>query len=257
MCELFAVCGKRKIVLNDVLKEFFSHSVEHENGWGIASFHGESVSVEKEPERAKDSAYLKNKLRAKIEEDLLLAHIRRATVGSLVYENCHPFVKRDARGRTWTLIHNGTIFNSPILNDYARAQVGSTDSERILLFFVDRLDREFANLDRKPTFDERFAVLERAIDDVAEGNKVNLLFYDGEYLYAHSNYPKSLFVCETPDGLLFATKPLDLRLWSPIPFTALCAYRAGELVKRGARHGKVFIDNPDEMKYLFMDFAGL
>ncbi|MBQ9373043.1 MAG: class II glutamine amidotransferase [Thermoguttaceae bacterium] len=257
MCELFAACGKRKIVLNEYLREFFSHGERHPDGWGAAAFHGAAPSIEKEPESATTSRYLKNKLHDQIEESVYLAHIRRATIGTLVYENCHPFTKQDATGRAWTLIHNGTIFKAPQLHEYAARQKGTTDSERVLLYLVDRLDRAREERGEDLPFWERFEIIERAIVEIADGNKLNLIIYDGEYLYVHTNYANSLYYLTEEDAILFATRPLGLKSWRRAPFTTLCAYRDGELVRKGVDHGKIFVDNPEEMRYLFMDFAGL
>lgn len=257
MCELFAACGKRKILLNEPLKTFFSHGETHPNGWGLATFHGEHVAVEKEPENASTSRYLKNRLRGAIEEDVCLAHIRRATVGEIKYDNCHPFVAQDNTNRSWTLIHNGTIFKTERLNAYFRRQKGSTDSERVLLYLVDQINAELERLDRDLSFDERFDVLETVVGDLSEGNKLNLIIFDGEYLYAHSNYANSLHVCSNSDCAIFSTRPLDLNVWSALPITTLRAYRAGELARIGKNHGFVFVDSPDDMQFLFMDFAGL
>ena len=257
MCELFAACGKRKILLNDALKTFFSHSETHPNGWGIATFNGDHVTIEKEPEKASTSRYLKSRLRVNIEEDVCLAHIRRATIGEIKYENCHPFTARDASNRSWTLIHNGTIFKTERLSSYFHRQIGTTDSERVLLYIVDQINAEIERLGRDPTFDERFDVLEKVLGDLSEGNKLNLVIYDGEYLYAHSNYANSLHVCASSDGVLVSTRPLDLNVWSALPITTLRAYRSGEIARTGKSHGFVFVDNPDDMQFLFMDFARL
>jgi len=94
-----------------MLKEFYSHSVCHPHGSGIGHrFMKNSASIEKEPVEAAGSAYLKERLRHKITVRAMIAHIRLATVGTLEYENSHPFVMRDNFGRTWTLAHNGTTF---------------------------------------------------------------------------------------------------------------------------------------------------
>ena len=49
MCELFGVSSSEKVEPREMLKEFFSHSVIHPNGWGMAMFYGNAVSLEKEP----------------------------------------------------------------------------------------------------------------------------------------------------------------------------------------------------------------
>ncbi|MGM9701241.1 MAG: class II glutamine amidotransferase [Prevotella sp.] len=49
MCELFGVCSSRRVDVKAQLKEFFSHSEQHCHGWGMATFYGDAVSLEKEP----------------------------------------------------------------------------------------------------------------------------------------------------------------------------------------------------------------
>ena len=89
-------------------------------GYGI--FYGNAVSLEKQPQSAVTSNYLKQRLRAKIETDKMIAHIRLATRGTMDYENTHPFVMRDNYDRTWTLAHNGTIFESEVLEAICKRQ---------------------------------------------------------------------------------------------------------------------------------------
>ena len=79
MCELFAICAKQKTPANEYLRKFFAHGNEHPNGWGFATFDGDDVHLEKEPENSANSRYLSNRLRAPITESVLLAHIRYAT----------------------------------------------------------------------------------------------------------------------------------------------------------------------------------
>lgn len=257
MCELFGISSSGKVRVNEWLKEFYSHSVRHPNGWGLAILYENAVSLEKEPVRAVDSSYLKERLRHKIEVKNMIAHIRLATRGTTEYENSHPFVKRDNYGRTWTLAHNGTIFNYPPLNPYIYEQEGRTDSERILYYFVDQMDRRQTEIGRMLDADERFCLLDSLICDMAEGNKINLLIYDGEFLYVHTNYANSLYVRQTESAALFATVPLDRSDWSLVPFTALCSFRDGKKVREGTRHGKEYKDNEADMKFLFADYAVL
>lgn len=49
MCELFGISSTKKVRVNEYLKEFFSHSVEHPHGWGMAAFYEGVASIEKEP----------------------------------------------------------------------------------------------------------------------------------------------------------------------------------------------------------------
>lgn len=251
MCELFGFCSEKSYDLTNLLKEFYSHSSHHPHGWGLAAFLGKSVSVEKEPICANDSNYLRMRLSAPITAHLLLAHIRKASVGALEYLNCHPFVKEDAGGRCWTLIHNGTIFQSEILEKYTQIQQGSTDSERILLYIVENIDRLEAQLGRKATEKERFGNVESSIAEIAPGNKVNLIIYDGELLYAHMNMVSSLHYLKLPDAIAISTTPLSDEPWCEMPPSTVIAFREGKEVFRGRDMHHVYVDpKPDDTEWI-------
>lgn len=257
MCELLGISSAKQTRVNDLLREFFSHSNKHPNGWGLATFYEGSVSIEKEPRQASKSAYLKARLSHKMDASTLLAHIRFATIGSAEYTNSHPFIKRDASGRTWVLIHNGTIFDYSPLRPYQYQQEGATDSERILLYLVDQVNRKQAVVGHTLSAAERFALLDSLIADMAQGNKLNLIIHDGEWMYIHTNYANSLFVCEDGKTATFCTVPLKKGGWTPVPFTTLCAYQDGRRVLQGQPHGHEYVDNENDTKYLFSAFANL
>lgn len=257
MCELFGVSSRERIPVNGLLKEFYSHSTEHPNGWGLALFHENGVNVEREPLPAYRSVYLRERLRRPLEVRSMIAHIRLATIGTVDFENCHPFVRRDGLGRAWTLAHNGTIFDCPVLHPYVHTQEGSTDSERVLCHIVAQIDAAQADAGRALNAGERFALLDRLVCEIAPHNKLNLLICDGELLYAHTNYANSLYVRQKGDTALFATMPLDRGDWRPMEFTTLCAYQDGRRRFRGVCHGWEYIDNPDDMKYIFLDSSTL
>ena len=257
MWELFGVSSRKRLTVNDLLKEFFSHSVKHANGWGMAIFYENSVSLEKEPMQAIKSTYLKERLQRKIAVKNMIAHIRLATRGVMEYVNCHPFVLRDNYDRCWTLAHNGTIFDYPRHNPYLHQQEGGTDSERILYFLVDQINLRQLELGRVLTREERFALLDELNGDMSRGNKLNLLIYDGELLYVHTNYANSLYFSQREDALLFATTPLDKGSWNRHPFTTLCAYQNGSKLFQGTNHGNEYHDNDKDMHMLFADYAVL
>lgn len=106
------------------------------------------VQIEKEPVQATKSNYLKERLSVPIQVKNAFAHIRYATIGNVEYKNCHPYTKKDRNGRSWTLVHNGTIFHYQPLDRYVRLQNGDTDSERILLYLVDLVNQEERRLKR-------------------------------------------------------------------------------------------------------------
>lgn len=257
MCELFGVSAASKVKVNNLLKEFFSHSVHHPHGWGMAFLYGNAASLEKEPIQAIKSRYLKERLRYKIEVKTMIAHIRLATMGQMDYENCHPFVKKDNSGRRWTLAHNGTMFRCPQLDPYFYKQEGRTDSERVLYYLIDRMNEKQDAAGHPLNAKQRFELLDEQVCALSEGNKLNFLLYDGEQMYVHTNYANSLNVCRVSDGLLFATTPLGREHWEPHPFTQLCAYKKGQRVFEGTVHHHEYKDNEEDQRYLFLDSAAL
>lgn len=257
MCELFGMCSESLYTVNDYLKTFYSHSNMHPHGWGLACMEGCNASIEKEPLQATRSNYLKERLSEKIQAETVLAHIRYATIGHVEYQNCHPYSLTDNTGRRWTLVHNGTIFEFSPLEKYVRLQTGSTDSERILMYFVDQVNEKERFLGRPMEPEERFSLIDSIIVRMAEGNKLNLLFFDGAYLYVHTNYKESLYYLEKKECTIFSTQPLSEESWYPVPFTTLQVYGKGKLVFSGTDHHQEYIDNEENMKFLYQIFSDL
>ena len=231
MCELFGVSSPEKIDIKDLLLEFFSHSIRHPDGWGMAFFEDNDVALEKQPLDSRKSQYLKSRMKAISKADNMIAHIRLATKGSVEYENTHPFVKKDRFGRSWTLAHN----------------------ERILLYIIKTINEEITN----PDAEARFRILDRILCEITPGNKVNLLVYDGELLYVHTNYRSSLHQRKEGGGMLFSTRPLGRKEWEPLPMNTLLAFRKGKQKFTGTDHGNEFIDNASKTRHLYLDYAAL
>ena len=257
MCELFSVSARNDFWANNYLKEFYAHSEFHPHGWGLACVSKNSALIEKESIKAIESNYLKERLSQPITEKILLAHIRYATIGNVEYKNCHPFTGRDSTGRSWTLIHNGTIFEYAPLYPYLKTQKGDTDSERVFLYLLDRLNEETNKKGARLYFEERFALFDGIISDMAKGNKLNLMFTDGKYLYAHTNCRGTMYYLEKDGVTLLATKPLNNENWQPVPFCQLLAYTKGRLIKTGTEHNCEYFESEEAMRLLYRIFANL
>ena len=257
MCELFGVSARDDFYANNYLKAFYAHSDFHPHGWGLACVSRNSALVEKESVKASESNYLRERLSQPITEKLLLAHIRYATIGNVEYKNCHPFTGKDCTGRRWTLIHNGTIFDYEPLNRFVKEQKGDTDSERIFLYLMERLNEAQRQKGARLPFEERFALLDGIIGEMAKGNKLNLLFTDGKYLYAHTNCRGTLHYLEKNNAVIVATQPLSDENWQPAPFCQLLAFTKGKPIKTGTEHGHAYIHSEEEMKLLYRIFANL
>lgn len=257
MCELFGICSREKVVINHYLKEFYSHSIRHPHGWGLACLEGNEAVIEKEPVQATKSNYLKERLSQTISVRTAFAHIRYATIGNVGYQNCHPYSGKDFSGRHWTLIHNGTIFDYAPLNKYVASQEGDTDSERILLYILEQMNKEIRSIGRAPDGEERFRLLDVLVTEMAKGNKLNFLLFDGEQMYVHTNYKNSLYFLEEENCLFFSTNPLDQEDWQPVPFTRLLVYREGSLIREGTEHHREYVDSEENMKFLYQIFSDL
>lgn len=257
MCELFSVTARRKIRINGYLETFFSHSVEHRNGWGLALFNEDGFSIEKEPIKAVDSSYLKKRLKSKIETSICIAHIRKATIGEVNKNNTHPFSMYDDSRRRWVLAHNGTIFDSEVLSLYQYTQVGTTDSERILLYIVDLMNKRFHLSGHELNAEERIRTVEEAIKAIVPGNKVNLMIHDGELLYVHKNEPETLYERSSDDGIMFSTVPLTSSGWCEFAQNRLMVYRNGKMIYAGDPHDHTYIHDEERMKLLYLAYSGL
>ena len=104
---------------------------------------------------------------------------------------------------------------------------------------------------------ERFQLLDRIIMEMSRENKLNLMIYDGELFYVHTNCAKSLYLLREEEWVIFSTVPLDEKDWQPVPFTTLLAYKQGDLVFTGTNHGNEYIENEENLKFLYSIFSDL
>jgi glutamine amidotransferase len=167
-------------------------------GWGIGFYQAGEVLLRRRPidERPEiDVAHLARDLRA----DVLIGHVRAATVGNLRTENTHPF-----RYRQWLFAHTGTINGYPRLRErlsdslpeFLRRNVrGDTDSELLfhlfLSFLHDAGDLGEAPVDPSATrqaLRSTLALTERLrAEEGAVSHGMNLLVTDGEHMVAVHN----------------------------------------------------------------------
>ena len=225
-----------------MLECFYNHSEDHPHGWGLATMESDEFLIQKEPIKASCSQQLKNILSNPIIGKNVFAHIRLATVGEIISPNCHPFVKADDNNRSWMLIHNGTIFNFPELDQYKEKEKGDTDSERILLYILDKVN-EFEKSKKAPsTIKERFDLLNDIVIQLSKGNKLNLMIYDGDLTYIHSNMKNSLYYLKNDDGFLIATTPLDSDdNWKVVELNKLFGLIDGNIIFESKEHENEFI----------------
>ena len=257
MCEVFGLSGKGLRQINEELREFYSHSDCHPNGWGLAVLEHGMYNWEKEPVCANKSRYLKERLSEPILARTAMAHIRYATIGNEEWRNCHPFCGKDRSGQQWILEHNGTIFDYPPMDRYVNVQKGETDSERILLYFIDSINRRMDEQAGVLSEEERFAILDGLVQDIAPGNKLNLVFSDGKWLYVHTNCAGTLYIRREEDFVMFSTQPLSQGEWQPLPFMQLLAFEEGRLCAEGKKHSGEYREDRRSVEQLYLAYSGL
>ena len=152
---------------NSVLRQ----SEEHDSGWGSAYYSEGAPGVRRfaHAAHADDSFDEVTTGRAQ----LIMVHVRRATIGGLKLENTHPF----SRG-PYTYCHNGTIIKASLLEPLADTPpAGDTDSERFFNMLMTGFDH-----------DDVIASLRRAVETVCDTcrfSALNFLFCDGRRMYAY------------------------------------------------------------------------
>src|SRR5512139_2863733 len=104
MCRLFGVVSRHVEPHPEPLatapKSLAALSPEHPHGWGIAVHDGRAWSIHKSPTCARGDARF-HELARDARGRVLVAHVRKATVGKTGLQNTHPF-RRDA----WVFAHN-------------------------------------------------------------------------------------------------------------------------------------------------------
>ncbi|NLK95947.1 MAG: class II glutamine amidotransferase [Clostridiales bacterium] len=244
MCELFGVYSKKNIHLNNLLEIFYSHGEKHPHGWGLSYFNENGDNkFYKESSNATKCPILHSILSSPLYGNSALGHIRYASVGNIAKVNAHPFIGEDILNNKWTLIHNGTIFSGMELLKYTKTQKGETDSERILLFLLDEINKAIKEKGRSLTNFERFKVVEMVIEKLAYRNKLNLLIFDGTYYYAHTNEKDTLYFSKNDDSIYFSTTKLteDI-IWNNLPINKLHVFSEDiKEVYTGSDHGFEYI----------------
>ena len=116
----------------------------HTHGWGVATYEDHHPRVERQAWAAHHGEHFR-RAAARIFSSMVLAHIRRATVGPASLENTHPFVFGP-----WAFAHNGTVpaferirkILLPKISKRHLAEIaGDTDSEHIFRFLLSEIDR--------------------------------------------------------------------------------------------------------------------
>lgn len=174
MCRLF---GFRSVIQSQVHRSLVQAdnalcglSEQHPDGWGVAYYVDGTPHVMRSACSALSDRVFQ-RVSGVVASETVVAHVRKATQGSLSVLNCHPF----QHGR-WVFAHNGDIPNfaekreallalvSPRL---ARFILGETDSEVYFFLVLTQLSR-FGSLDSNFSLADVSRALKRAVELVRQ-----------------------------------------------------------------------------------------
>ena len=167
----------------------------HKDGWGIAFFEGRGVRVFLDPAPSCTSPLAELLHQFPIRSENVIAHIRKATQGSIRLDNTHPF-QRELWGQYWIFAHNGHLCDfKPALNGRF-TPVGSTDSELAFCYLLQNLSQRHP--DGPPDAVTLHASIRALCIEISAFGEFNFLLSNGERLFAHSSSRLTYIVRKAP-----------------------------------------------------------
>jgi predicted glutamine amidotransferase len=233
MCRLYAQRAPGAASAADPLcvspnaLRFQSHL--HPHGWGVGWWRDGRPHVKRGLLPAHgDQAFLEASHAAR--SQVVLAHVREASVGPVKVENTHPF----AHGR-WLFAHNGTVarfrrsprvrraLEAAIAPAHRRRLRGDTDSERCFRLFLTRLEArvpsgEEASLHQviRALAETTAAVAAIADPGAPRPSSLNFLVSDGRVVVA-TRRGRTLHWLREPGGrFVVASEPIGKAEWKEV-----------------------------------------
>jgi len=265
MCELLGMSARFPTTLHLSMDELGRHgggSGPHRDGWGIGFLDENDAIVLREPLSAYRSDWLAFVQQQNPKSHVVIAHIRRATVGSRILRNTQPFA-RELGGRMHLFAHNGMVHEigaDPRFVARRFRPIGDTDSEHAFCTLLERLTPLWdAGV---PALEDRLAAVASFAADLRELGPANFIYTDGDAVFAHGHRrmnasgaiePPGLYLlcrrCSaTADGVeiagisiehhaeqqvaLVASVPLSREGWEALTEGEVVALRDGRLVLR-------------------------
>lgn len=175
MCRLF---GFRSVINSQVHRSLVSadnalgvQSELHPDGWGVAYYIGDAPHLIKSSDTALSSPIFQ-RVSGVVASETVVAHIRKATQGTLSPLNSHPF----QYGR-WIFAHNGNIAGfaahraelfARLHPHFRRFVLGDTDSELLFYLMLTHLERRRPVHASDVTWEELQGAVIDAVEEVQE-----------------------------------------------------------------------------------------
>ncbi len=261
MCELFAFNSDVPARATFALEEFRQHGCAtgpHCDGWGLAFYDGHNARIFREARPAAFSEWMDFLLHHEHFSATVISHIRHATQGGINLTNTQPF-SRECQGRRHVFAHNGNLKGlQPSPDQHQYNPIGDTDSELAFCLLMNQVAESWCDGD--PSLATRFDVLSQQLSHWSTLGPANIIYGDGEYLFAFGNRrtqsngkiePPGLFYlmraahddhpveldgvyleCPGQSMTLFASVPLSDENWTAVSENELLVCRDGEVVMR-------------------------
>lgn len=273
MCELLGLCSNLPATLSLSLERLAEHGAPPtsiRDGWGIAYYEGADVRLIKDGGPADESNWLRFVGQQDLRSNIVVAHIRKATMGAPSFRNAQPFI-REMAGRMHCFAHNGWlpgIFDARAFRSFRFSPVGETDSEQAFCALLERLSTVWIKPGEIPPLEDRLNIVSAFAAELRDLGPANFLYSDGDALFAHGHWRKSSVTHKleapglvylqhqcpstgatiTANGLsvtaadqaitLVASVPLTREPWQTMIKGELNVFRGGRIVaQRDARNG--------------------
>jgi len=265
MCQLLGLSFNKEISPVAPFSKLVSNSLFHPDGWGVAYYIYQSKrpAIFKESIPAHESQLARFLIGyAGFIAKTFIGHIRKATTGSVTYDNTHPFNRYHA-GCEYVFAHNGSLSKPKRLSRLYFQPIGNTDSERAFCYLLTQLRRsEITRIRRgveKGYLHTDFVIIREILLEInarAVGSFC-CIFSDGEYLFCYRDLkearnlvsmryqeylpnksvrPKQMNKNSThgpgtaTQGYVVATEPVTEGDWQSLTGGQLMVFKNGELV---------------------------
>ncbi|MDF1565468.1 MAG: class II glutamine amidotransferase [Deltaproteobacteria bacterium] len=192
MCELFAASARRPVNVNLSFETFSRRggaTGPHADGWGIAFFEGPDAQILRESEAAAHSECARFVEHHDLRSNLVISHIRKATMGARTLRNTQPFA-RELGGRLHVFAHNGNLENlrrQPWRRLDAYLPLGDTDSEQAFCTLMGEMRGLWRRVQGLPPLADRLEVVSTFAHRISRLGPANFLYSDGDVLFAHGH----------------------------------------------------------------------
>lgn len=177
-----------------------------QDGWGVGYYEGKDVRLIKDAANANDSDWIPFLRDHDLRSHIVIAHIRKATMGERAFRNAQPFA-RELAGRMHLFAHNGWlpgIFDTPRFRSDRYLPVGETDSEQAFCALLQRMSDIWQRPGDIPPLEARLSIVSSFAEELRSLGPANFLYSDGDAMFAHGDRRKQAQTARVePPGLVF------------------------------------------------------